>query len=80
MADSLARIKEQPREVWMVKLADRITNLQPSPKGWYKIDGKIEAYRNELEKILSELGDASEALAERLREKIGVYPGQNDAN
>src|SRR5262245_9451528 len=28
MADSLRRIREQPREVWMVKLADRITNLQ----------------------------------------------------
>ena len=34
MTDSLARIKEQPREIWMVKLADRITNLQPPPGHW----------------------------------------------
>ena len=80
MADSLERIKQQPKEIWMVKLADRITNLQPPPKGWYKIDGKVEAYRKEAEKILSRLGDASEVLTERLREKIGVYPGHNDAN
>ena len=29
--DSLERIKLQPKEIWMVKLADRITNLQPPP-------------------------------------------------
>lgn len=31
MADSLKRIKQQPIEVQMVKLADRISNLRPSP-------------------------------------------------
>jgi len=34
MVDSLARIKEMLSEVWAVKLADRITNLQPPPKHW----------------------------------------------
>jgi (p)ppGpp synthase/HD superfamily hydrolase len=34
MRDSLARIQNQPQAVWMVKLADRITNLQPPPKTW----------------------------------------------
>lgn len=34
MQDSLRRIKSQPREVWMVKMADRITNLQPPPGHW----------------------------------------------
>ncbi len=34
MADSLRRIREQPREVWLVKLADRITNLAPPPSYW----------------------------------------------
>lgn len=34
MADSLERIKAQPKEIWMVKMADRITNLQPPPKQW----------------------------------------------
>ena len=74
MADSLARIKQQPREIWMVKLADRITNLQPPPEDWYKTDGKIEAYRIEAKKILSELGDASPYLSKRLSGKLRVYP------
>jgi hypothetical protein len=30
LEDSVTRIKLQPMEVWMVKLADRITNLQPT--------------------------------------------------
>ena len=32
--DSLRRIKDLQKEVWAVKLADRITNLQPAPPGW----------------------------------------------
>ena len=32
--DSLSRIKKLPIEVWAVKLADRITNLQPPPSYW----------------------------------------------
>src|SRR3569832_156571 len=31
MADSLRRIRAQPREIWLVKLADRFTNLAPPP-------------------------------------------------
>jgi len=31
LSDSLNRIQDQPHEVWMVKLADRISNLQPPP-------------------------------------------------
>lgn len=72
MADSLARIKQQPKEIWMVKLADRITNLQPPPGHWG--DDKINRYREEGELILRELGDASPYLVERLREKLEVYP------
>ena len=34
MKDSIERIKQQPNEIWMVKMADRITNLQPPPKDW----------------------------------------------
>ncbi len=71
MADSLARIKEQPKEIWMVKLADRITNLQPPPGHWN--DKKIERYRDEGRAILSELDHASPYLAERLNQKISVY-------
>ncbi len=45
MVDSLARIKAQPREIWLVKLADRITNLQPPPLHWDLI--KVGRYREE---------------------------------
>jgi guanosine-3',5'-bis(diphosphate) 3'-pyrophosphohydrolase len=34
MRDCLLRIKNQPKEVWSVKLADRITNLQAPPQDW----------------------------------------------
>ena len=73
MADSLARIRQQPAEVWMVKLADRITNLQPPPAHWD--DAKIAAYRVEAQAILDALGEADGWLAARLREKIGEYGG-----
>ena len=34
LIDSLKRIQQQPKEVWAVKLADRITNLQKPPQSW----------------------------------------------
>jgi (p)ppGpp synthase/HD superfamily hydrolase len=72
MTDSLARIKEQPREIWMVKLADRITNLQPPPGYWDA--EKVERYRAEGKEILNELGEASPILSKRLNGKLRVYP------
>lgn len=72
MADSIERIKLQPREIWMVKLADRITNLQPPPPHWIK--EKIEDYRLEADYILKQLGSASPLLRERLTKKIESYP------
>jgi len=71
MTDSLRRIKQQPTEVWMVKLADRITNLQPPPSHWHS--GKITKYKLEAEMIYAELGAASPLLAARLAEKISTY-------
>ena len=71
MDDSLTRIKQQPKEVWMVKLCDRITNLQPPPKHWDK--DKISRYRDEACSILSELGEANQFLADRLKSKIDGY-------
>jgi (p)ppGpp synthase/HD superfamily hydrolase len=73
-ADSLQRIKRQPREIWMVKLADRITNLQPPPGTWSA--EKIERYREDSRLILAELGSASPFLAERLGRKIQNYPNK----
>lgn len=72
MADSLRRIQAQPREVWMVKLADRIVNLQPPPGHWPA--AKIAAYRAEALAIADTLGAASPHLHARLRAKIAGYP------
>ena len=71
MKDSIARIKQQPKEVWMVKLCDRITNLQPPPKHWN--DQKITRYREEACFILEQLGEASHFPGERLQMKIDGY-------
>lgn len=71
MVDSLARIRAQPREVWAVKLADRITNLQAPPHYWSR--KRIRTYQAEAGLILEQLGEASPALAARLREKITAY-------
>ena len=72
MADSLRRIRQQPPEVAMVKLADRITNLAPPPPHW--TPEKIAAYRAEAEQILDALGEASPFLAARFRERLDRYP------
>ena len=71
MRDSLARIQQQPYEVWLVKLADRINNLQYAPPYWS--EAKIQAYKDEAELILQSLGAASAVLSQRLAERIQVY-------
>ena len=71
MQDSLARIREQPREVWMVKLADRINNLEEPPGYW--TPDKIRRYGEEAGVILATLGEACPILAPRLRVKIAEY-------
>jgi len=71
MLDSLARIKELPSEVRVVKLADRIANLQPPPAYW--VNGRKIAYREEARLILNELKEGNEFLASRLETKIEEY-------
>lgn len=71
MEDSLRRIKLQPQEVWMVKLADRISNLQPPPAYWTQ--DKIKQYRQEAAQIHATLRDASPSLSARLSQKIEAY-------
>jgi len=71
MSDSLKRIKQQPKEIWAVKLADRITNLQTPPAHWS--DEKIKKYKAEALLILNELHDGNRYLAQRLKEKITSY-------
>ena len=72
MADSLRRIREQPAEVWAVKLADRIANLGPPPTSW--TDERIATYRDEARVILDALGEAHALLASRLAMRIAAYP------
>jgi (p)ppGpp synthase/HD superfamily hydrolase len=71
MRDSLHRIRLQPKEVWMVKLADRISNLQPPPHYWS--ESKCCAYLLEAQEIYDALHTASPVLAARLHEKIQNY-------
>lgn len=77
MADSLERIRRQPRAVWMVKLADRIANLTHPPFYWDR--ARIEAYRAEAMTIHEALHPASPLLAERLRDRIERYQAFADA-
>ena len=71
MLDSLKRIKLQPKEIWLVKMADRITNLQPPPSYWNQ--DKKKKYMKEAQLILDGLRSCSEFLANRLEEKIRNY-------
>jgi len=71
MLDCLKRIKELPFEVWSVKLADRITNLQPPPSHWNN-EKKIK-YHSEAQTILDALGKGNAYLASRLAAKIKDY-------
>ncbi len=69
--DSLNRIKEQPKEIWAVKMADRICNLYALPFYWNK-ERKIE-YQKEAKLIHKELKEGNKYLAERLERKINDY-------
>lgn len=71
MRDSLDRITRQPREVAMVKLADRICNLSGPPYYWN--DDKKRKYVEEAKMIHERLAYASTYLANRLEEKISRY-------
>lgn len=71
MADSLMRIREQPHEIWAVKLADRIANLQIPPHFW--TPEKKTGYLEESLWILNELGSGNSWLARRLELKISLY-------
>ena len=73
MLDSLKRVRQQPREVWVVKLADRITNLQSPPAHWYEREGKISSYLDEAQIIFDQLSSASEYFAKTMQEKMKDY-------
>jgi guanosine-3',5'-bis(diphosphate) 3'-pyrophosphohydrolase len=74
ISDSLVRIKKLQNEVWAVKLADRITNLQPPPANWSRT--KNIKYLKESQIILDELRDGNQYLAKRLEDKISESRNQ----
>ena len=76
MLDSLNRIKNQPKEVWAVKMADRICNLQAPPYYWD--NEKKMQYREEARLILNALKDGNSYLAKRLEKKINDYANYFD--
>ncbi len=71
MEDSLERILKQPKEIALVKMADRCTNLQSPPNYWSA--EKRESYQAEAEIILKKIGSANAYLAERLEKRIKDY-------
>lgn len=71
MEDSLSRIKAQPKWVWCVKMADRITNLTGVPAHWD--EAKKQKYLREARVLWSALHEASKDLSERLLRKIERY-------
>ena len=74
MRDSLHRINQLEPEVGLVKLADRITNLQTPPKHWSR--EKAEGYLEEAKLIVQSLTGKNEYLHCRLKKKIVVYEQQ----
>lgn len=71
MRDSLSRILRQPKEIGMVKLADRITNMQPPPEHW--TSEKRSDYLEQAREIFSALKGASPCLSRRLSDKMKAY-------
>ena len=71
MQDSLKRIKEQSKEVWVVKMADRVANLGEPPHYWSL--EKKRAYQEEARLILEQLHEANWQMANRLKAKIEDY-------
>ena len=71
MEDSLARILNQGKEVAIVKLCDRITNLQKPPLKWN--NDKIKKYQLQAVTIAETLQGKNTYLDNRIQEKIQGY-------
>ncbi|WP_422091783.1 HD domain-containing protein [Tenacibaculum ovolyticum] len=71
MVDSLSRINKLQKEVGLVKIADRITNLQTPPS--HCSHQKIVNYCNEAKLISKTLSNKNDYLNKRLDLKIKEY-------
>jgi (p)ppGpp synthase/HD superfamily hydrolase len=69
--DSIERILMEPPEIGMVKMADRICNLQEPPDHWF--EDKIVEYYEEATIIYQSLRHLNSQLADRLKIKIDEY-------
>lgn len=69
--DCLKRIKTQPKEVAIVKMADRLFNIRERFSGWDK--QKQDNYKQEAQLICNELGCYSANLKQALQQAIDVY-------
>ena len=71
LKDSLLRILEQPKEIAMAKLADRISSMLPPPEEWPA--EKIRTITDNAQMVLQMMGDASPWLQKRLKKRIKYY-------
>ncbi|MCU0446003.1 MAG: HD domain-containing protein [Microscillaceae bacterium] len=71
MSDSLDRILQQPIEIRIVKMADRVDNLYLPAIYWTPRKRRI--YQEEAHLILQTLGGANEYIETRLQAKITDY-------
>jgi (p)ppGpp synthase/HD superfamily hydrolase len=71
IADSLERVLMEPIEVHLVKLADRICNLEKPPSTWTR--DKTLRYHESSKLIYEKLKSADEHLSSKLSQKIKNY-------
>ncbi|MBX2840665.1 MAG: HD domain-containing protein [Flammeovirgaceae bacterium] len=71
MPDSISRILAEGPEIQLVKMADRITNLQNPPSHWEK--DKIKRYHEEPKFIYSKLSGINPEIETRFSEKLEAY-------
>ena len=73
MSDSINRILKEPKEVAIVKIADRVTNLQTPPKTW-SIE-KVNNYYSEAKDLAEKLMGNNDYLDKRINSQINIYEG-----
>ena len=73
MSDSINRILKEPKEVAIVKIADRVTNLQTPPKTW-SIE-KVNNYYLEAKDLAEKLMGNNDYLDKRINSQINIYEG-----
>jgi (p)ppGpp synthase/HD superfamily hydrolase len=69
--ENINRILEQPKDIWLVKMADRITNLNPPPNFWTAEKRKL--YLEQSIVLYDTFKEANVFLADRLKTKIEQY-------